>query len=126
MFRRGRALRREVTMVGNNDVSVALIEPMTGLKESTLPLMVSVHACMCHGGQDCSATAHSWKMLSDVLLHSCPRAAMQSTGLPHSLSYQAQRHSSPCHAAHTREYLASCLRPNLQAALGECGQWHPY
>ncbi len=54
MLRRGRALRREVTMVGNNDVSVALIEPMTGLKEGTLPLMVSVHACMCHDGQDCS------------------------------------------------------------------------
>ena len=48
MVCRGRALRREVTMVGNNDVSVALIEPMTGVKEGTLPLMVSAPACMRH------------------------------------------------------------------------------
>ena len=39
-------------MVGNNDVSVALIEPMTGVKEGTLPLMVSAHACMRHDAQN--------------------------------------------------------------------------
>ena len=46
MLCRGRALRREVTMVGNNDISVALIEPITGVKEGALPLMVSAHACI--------------------------------------------------------------------------------
>ena len=118
MLCRGRALRREVTMVGNNDISVALIEPMTGVKEGTLPLMVSAPACICFDAQDysyeCSQLQHAVRCAATPV----PLCSAALNWAPTQSNSPGAAPLLPCRAVYTNnvEYPASCLQPNMQAA----------
>lgn len=45
MCHRGQVLKKEMTLAGNTDITVAITEPLTGKKEVTVPVKVKWLEC---------------------------------------------------------------------------------
>jgi hypothetical protein len=43
-FNRDKALKKEIHLVGNSDVTLSIVEPLTSNKEETVPIKISARA----------------------------------------------------------------------------------